>query len=84
MENRFVGTDPRELVVLSREETDWIRSNMNKPKLTPLEQHRNYVAFLKKRVESENYKAAVSAEAYQKTKDEYDKAKFKLKMLEPK
>ncbi len=55
-----------------------------KVKLSPLDQHRNYVEFLKKRLESENYKAAVSPEAYQKTKDEYDKAKFKLKMLDEK
>lgn len=52
-----------------------------KPKLTPLEAHQQYVAFLKKRVESENYKAAVSKEEFQKTKAAYDKAKFKLNMM---
>jgi precorrin-3B methylase len=40
-----------------------------------------YVAFLKKRLESENFKENVSSEEFQKTKEKYDKAKFKLKML---
>lgn len=54
----------------------------NKPKkLSPVEQERQYVAFLKKRLESENYKANVSPEEYQKTKEKYEKAKFKLKTL---
>lgn len=55
-----------------------------KPKLSPLEHERNYVAFLKERLESENYKANVTPEEYEVTKMKYDKAKFKLKMLEPK
>lgn len=40
-----------------------------------------YVAFLKKRLDSVNYKNNVSAEEYSKTKDKYDRAKFKLKTL---
>ena len=52
-----------------------------KKKLTPIEQETQYVAFLKKQVESENYKAVVTAEEYEKTKVKYDKAKFKLKTL---
>lgn len=40
-----------------------------------------YVAFLQKRLNSENYKASVSTEEYDKTKEKFDKAKFKLKCL---
>lgn len=43
-----------------------------------------YVAFLKKRLDSVNYKTNVSAEEYAKTKDKYDRAKFKLKTLKMK
>ena len=53
-----------------------------KKRLTPLEHERNYVAFLKERLESENYKANATPEEYEATKAKYDKAKFKLKMLE--
>ncbi len=53
-----------------------------KVRLTPLEHERNYVAFLKNRLESDNYKANVSPEEYEATKAKYEKAKFKLKMLE--
>jgi hypothetical protein len=41
----------------------------------------NYVEFLRTRLESENYKAAVTADEYAATKAKYEKAKFKLKML---
>ena len=53
-------------------------------KLTKQEQvqkEEEYVAFLKKRLDSENYKNNVALEEYQKTKEKYDKAKFKLKTL---
>jgi hypothetical protein len=40
-----------------------------------------YVEFLKKRLDSEHYKANVSKEEYELTKKKYDKAKFKLKMM---
>lgn len=53
-----------------------------KKKLPPLEHERNYVAFLKKQLESESFKANVTKEEYEKTKYKYDKAKFKLKVLE--
>lgn len=46
-----------------------------------LEQEKEYIEFLKKRLASENYKKNVSSEEYQKTKTKYDKAKFKLKTL---
>lgn len=40
-----------------------------------------YVDFLRKRLDSANYKANVSAEEYGKTKEKYDKAKFRLRCL---
>ena len=52
---------------------------MNKP---TLKQEQDYVAFLKKRLESKNYKQNVSAEEFEKTKTNYDKAKFKLRLIE--
>jgi hypothetical protein len=52
---------------------------MKKP---TLKQEQDYVAFLKKRLESKNYKKNVSSEEYEKTKAKYDKAKFKLRLLE--
>lgn len=47
-----------------------------------LKQEQDYVAFLKKRLESENHKRNVTQEEYDKTKAKYDKAKFKLRLLE--
>lgn len=46
-----------------------------------IEHEKKYVEFLKIRLASENYKAAVTAEEYALTKNKYDRAKFKLKML---
>jgi hypothetical protein len=43
-----------------------------------------YVAFLKKRLDSENFNKNATPEEIQKTKLKYDKAKFKLKMLKEK
>lgn len=40
-----------------------------------------YVAFLKKRLDSKNYKAIATEEEYNKTKEKYEKAKLKLKFL---
>lgn len=40
-----------------------------------------YLVFLKKRLDSSNYKANVSKEEYEKTKEKYDKAKLRLKLL---
>lgn len=47
----------------------------------PKKEHEDYLAFLKKRLESENYKANVSPEEYAKTKRKYDNAKLKAKLL---
>lgn len=52
-----------------------------KQKKDPIKQEEEYVAFLKKRLESENYRRNVSEEEYQKTQVKYEKAKFKLKLL---
>ena len=41
----------------------------------------DYVEFLRVRLASANYKANVSVEEYNKTKEKYDKAKFRLKTL---
>ena len=40
-----------------------------------------YLIFLKKRLDSVNYKENVSEEEYKKTKEKYDKAKLRLKLL---
>lgn len=48
---------------------------------SPIELHEDYIAFLKKRLASENYKANVSQQEYDKTKAKYDKAKLKLKFM---
>jgi hypothetical protein len=53
----------------------------NKNKKTPIQQEQDYVAFLKKRLESSNYKNAVSKEEYEKTKAKYEKAKLKLRFM---
>lgn len=55
-----------------------------KKKLTKQEEikkEEQYVEFLRKRLESDNYKANVSQEEYLKTKEKYSKAKFRLKTL---
>ena len=40
-----------------------------------------YLAFLKKRLDSKNYKANVSPEEYAKTKEKYERAKFRFRIL---
>jgi len=52
----------------------------NKQKL--IETEKNYIAFLEKRVNSENYKKNVSLEEFEKTKEKLKKARFKLRTLE--
>ena len=60
------------------------KSVRKKPKVDPIEQEEAYVAFLKKKLASENYKASASKEEYDKEKRKYDKAKLKLKFLKEK
>ena len=50
-------------------------------KAEQLAQDKQYAEFLKKRLESKNYKANVSADEYAKTKAKYEKVKLKLKLL---
>ena len=40
-----------------------------------------YMAFLKKRLDSNNYKSNVSEEEYNKTKAKYEKVKLLLKLM---
>ena len=49
-----------------------------------LKHEQEYVAFLKKRLESTNYKNNVSAEEFNETSEKYKKAKFRLRLLENK
>lgn len=46
-----------------------------------VEHEEKYVEFLRKQVQSKNYKNNVSEEDFKKTKLKYDKAKLKLRML---
>jgi len=55
-----------------------------KKKSDSIEEEEKYVAFLRKRVQSDNYKSNVSKEEFDKTKAKYDKAKLKLKFLKEK
>jgi hypothetical protein len=44
--------------------------------------YKNYLDFLKTRLDSENFKNRVSAEEYEKTKEMYKREKFKRKVLD--
>lgn len=44
---------------------------------------KQYMEFLKKRLESKNYKSNVSDEEYEKTKAKYNKVKLRMKLLYP-
>ena len=55
-----------------------------KKKKTTITEIEQYIEFLTKRVESENYKKNVSPEEYEETKEKLSKEKFKLKLLKPK
>jgi len=46
-----------------------------------VERHKEYVEFLRKRVQSENFKKNVSKEEYEKALAKYDKAKLRLKFM---
>jgi len=55
-----------------------------KKKLTKeqeLKELTRYVAFLKKRLDSKNFQANVPVAEVEKTKEQYKKAKFRLKSL---
>ena len=55
-----------------------------KNKTEEIKHENEYIAFLKKQLDSENYKKNVSAEEYTKTQEKYKKAKFRLKILKGK
>ena len=52
-----------------------------KNKKSQIDMDREYASFLKKRLDSKNYKAAVSKEEYEKTKRKYENVKLKIKLL---
>lgn len=56
------------------------QKNMGNKKPTRKEEEA-YAAFLKKRLDSSNYKNSVSTEEYDKTKQKYEKVKLKLRLL---
>ena len=53
----------------------------NKKEKNFIKETEDYLEFLQKRLNSNNYKNNVSKEEYQKTKEKYDKAKLRLKLL---
>ncbi len=53
---------------------------MKNKKQNKLEQHKDYIAFLEKRINSDNFKNNVSKEEYDKTVAKLKKAKLLLKM----
>lgn len=53
---------------------------MKNNKQNKVEQHKDYIAFLEKRVNSQNFKDNVSQEEYDKTVGKLKKAKLLLKM----
>ena len=53
---------------------------MKKKQKSKLEQHNDYIAFLEKRVNSENFKNNASKEEYDKAVAKLKKAKLLLKM----
>lgn len=54
---------------------------MAKKKEVTLQQRKEYLEFLEKRLNSTNYKNSVTDEEYEKTKAKYDKEKLLIKML---
>jgi len=57
---------------------------VKKSKAHELAETKQYIEFLKKCLESKHYKVNASQEEYDKTKEKYDKAKFRLKILDGK
>ena len=47
-----------------------------------LNQHKDYIKFLEKRLSSKNYKKNISPEEYEKTEAKLKRAKLVLKVLE--
>ena len=57
--------------------------NKNKKEKNIIKETEDYLVFLKKALDSKNYKSRVSEEEYNKTKEKYDKAKLRLRLLKP-
>lgn len=55
-----------------------------KNKVEEIKHEEEYMAFLRKRLDSNNYKANETPEEYAKTKEKYDKVKFRLRLLKGK
>lgn len=47
---------------------------------SPIDQHKDYIAFLEKRVKSKNFRTNVSESEYNKTVEKLKKARLKLKL----
>jgi hypothetical protein len=58
-------------------------SKKNKKEKNIIKETEDYIIFLRKALDSKNYKARVSEEEYNKTKEKYDKAKLRLRLLKP-
>lgn len=54
---------------------------MDKNNKFDIKKEQEYLEFLKKRLDSNNYKSNVTNEEYEKTKDKYEKVKLRLKLL---
>ncbi len=52
-------------------------------KKSEIEQEEGYIAFLEKRLASENYKANATPEEVEETKEKLKKAKLKLRFMQP-
>lgn len=52
-----------------------------KNKKEEIEHEEKYAVFLRKAIDSKNYKSNVSKEEYEKTLEKYNKVKFRLKIL---
>lgn len=55
-----------------------------KSKAEEIAHEEEYVAFLRKRLNSDNFKKNSLPEIYEDTKKKYDKAKFRLRLLKGK
>ena len=68
---RWFDSNPEPLNIMAK----------SKNKKSQKQQDEEYLAFLKKRLDSKNYKASVTSEEYEKTEQKYDKVKLKLRLL---
>ena len=69
-------------LTLSTLKKNLMKKNGKKGKKSPLEHETEYVEFLRKRLQSENFRANATTEEIEETKRKYDRAKLKLKFLQ--